>query len=187
MGVNAFGLSVCLLNGFGITDSGRSDYISRGALVASMLHILSVDQAGQVLTAMDLTSYRPFSLVVITPFSEVHVWHWDGIRLRTGAGVDGPLVSSSFKLVEVSDRRRSVFLEMRPRTPGELECFHRSHLPEAGPHSVCMHREDAHTVSLSRVVVSRDRVAFYYAPGQPCTTPFNAPVFLARRPVPGMR
>ena len=52
--------------------------------------------------------------------------------------------------------------------------FHSSHEPQCGATSVCMHREDARTVSLSEITSSRGQVQFRYFDGPPCKV--NAPV-----------
>jgi len=180
MGVNAFGVSVCLLNGFGKSDPGRTDYISRGALVMGLLDVRCLNEVANRVSAMDLTVYRPFSLIVLMPDQDVRAWTWDGVCVRGQEKVSSPLVSSSFRLAAVSEQRQSVFEELELNNTQVLEDYHRSHIPEAGPFSVCMHREDAHTVSLSRVVVAKKTVHFYYAPGAPCTTDFLPPISVPR-------
>lgn len=46
--------------------------------------------------------------------------------------------------------------------------YHRRHEPEAGPHSPCMHRPDARTVSFSWIEVDENEVRFRYVPSSPC-------------------
>jgi hypothetical protein len=58
--------------------------------------------------------------------------------------------------------------------------FHRSHWPAAGPYSVCMHRDDAATASLSVVTVTRDAVQFVYHGAAPCVEVEAERVVLAR-------
>lgn len=181
MGVNDLGISVCLLNGFGVVDGTRSDFISRGKLVLDMLDIADANVAGERVCKMDLTRFRPFSLCVIAPGHIVKMWNWDGKVFSSKADVKPPLISSSFRLDSVAENRGALF-ECLGRVDGKtLEAYHRSHEPEAGPFSVCMHREDAQTVSVSRVVVTARQVAFHYAPGSPCQTDFQPPVCLPRR------
>ena len=52
-----------------------------------------------------------------------------------------------------------------------LGVFHSSHHPEApqgDARSVCMHRDEAHTVSTTIVLVTGDHVSMRYRAGQPC-------------------
>jgi hypothetical protein len=180
MGVNMFGVSVCLLNGFGHVNQQRTDYVSRGALVMSLLDVSSGNVAQKKIAKMDLAEFRPFSLVVLDPQQPVLSWVWDGVDVRLGTDISGPLISSSFRLNDVAEHRQRLYQHLDIQQTKALESFHRSHAPEAGPYSVCMHRDDAHTVSLSRVVVSQALVNFYYAPGPPCETEFHQPVSLPR-------
>lgn len=180
MGVNAFGVSVCLLNGFGKVDRQRNDYVSRGALVMSLLDVPCVEGVHKRIAQTDLTAFRPFSLVVLEPDKPVQVWVWDGEQMQLEVDVLCPLISSSFKLKDVSAHRQRVFESLNVPQAKTLEDYHRSHVPQVGPFSVCMHREDAHTVSLSRVVVTQEQIHFFYAPGSPCKTDFLPPIFLPR-------
>jgi hypothetical protein len=180
MGVNAFGVSVCLLNGYGHVDRDRADYVSRGALVMSLLDVSSGDAAKQIVADMDLTVFRPFSLVILEPEQPVLLWVWDGIEVRFETDISGPLISSSFRLNDVAEHRQRLYQHLDIQQTKALEDFHCNHAPEAGPYSVCMHRDDAGTVSLSRVVVSQELVDFYYAPGPPCKTEFQPPTSLPR-------
>jgi hypothetical protein len=73
----------------------------------------------------------------------------------------------------VTEHRSRQFVECRGVTfdansSEELLALHRSHIPEAGPYSICMHREDAETVSFSHVVVAGDSITFSYTPAAPC-------------------
>ena len=181
MGVNAFGVSVCLLNGFGKVDRQRNDYVSRGALVMSLLDVPNGEEAQKRVALKDLRVFRPFSLVVLEPEKSVLMWVWDGEQVRLKQDVACPLISSSFKLEDVAEHRQHVFQNWDTSHTKALEDFHRSHVPQAGPFSVCMHRDDAATVSLSWVVVAQKNIQFYYTPGSPCQTDFLPPVSLPRR------
>jgi len=50
-----------------------------------------------------------------------------------------------------------------------LRRLHRSHLPERGPFSICMHRSDAATVSYTEVAVSGQRATMRYKLGPYCS------------------
>jgi hypothetical protein len=49
-----------------------------------------------------------------------------------------------------------------------LRRLHRSHRPEIGPYSICMHRDDAATVSYTEIVVSRGISRMRYESGPTC-------------------
>ena len=82
-----------------------------------------------------------------------------------------PLSSSSYRAPEVIAARRAQFQKMAVNnelTSDFLRQFHHSHTPETGPFAVCMHRDDAQTVSFSNVRVSRDKLVFAYQADAPC-------------------
>ena len=51
-----------------------------------------------------------------------------------------------------------------------LRRLHRSHLPQEGPFSICMHREDAVTVSYTEVSVFGNRARLEHLRGAPCNS-----------------
>ena len=68
-------------------------------------------------------------------------------------------------------------------TGEQLLAYHTGHASGAeqgDAYSVCMHREDASTKSLSRIRVGASEVSFSYAPGAPCQASFLEPMVLAR-------
>ncbi len=191
--VNEFGLSVCLLNGFPAADrtarTNRHDYTSRGHLTLTVIESPSAQRAAATMRELDLERFRPFVLMAFEPGDGAVLARWSGssLELASGRPTVQPIVSSSFFTEEVRRNRLAVFRELqrerRERSPVELHlAFHRSHRPTAGPHSPCMHRPDASTVSLARTQVDEPHVRFHYPPGSPCraTSP-EPPILLERR------
>ena len=98
-------------------------------------------------------------------------------------------MSSSFRYEAVAESRRARYREhMRTMQRPTLEAalaYHRSHYPERGPFSTCMHRDDARTVSFTWVRVDPAEVRMRYSPDSPCRHwPPNAPLVLRRSSVP---
>ena len=182
LGVNERGLALGLLNGWdrrGAPDGLRS----RGLLVRDLLGARGASDVARRLTREELSAYRAFLLVVLEPGAEPALHAWDGDQLRRGRAAS-PLCSSSFDRGRAQREREQVFAQLR-REQGALDAellaaFQRSHLPERGPWSPCMHRAEACTVSSSRVRVDAREISFRYAPGSPCSTPFRPPVVLPR-------
>lgn len=200
--VNEHGLSLCLLNYYHAELSGaaaRPDgrpFRSRGLLVTD----LAAQPAGldlrRALEALDLTAYRPFTLLALEPPAKRHgqggelLVEWDGERFsRRDASSAQPLISSGYDFTGATRHRRATFEALlrggaeAPRTrpnAAELLLYHRDHRPEPGPYSVCMHRPDARTVSLTRVTVSPEEITMSYASGPPCRTPLGGPLGLRR-------
>jgi len=181
LGVNERGLALALLNGKDARGP-HPDPRSRGLLVRDLL---SAEDASAALTRLeraDLPRHRGFTLALFEPGREPRVRTWDGERLSTEPA-RLPLASSSLDGGRARLERQRVFAAQHAGLVPErdtLERFQRSHEPERGPWSPCMHREDASTVSASEVRVDARRVALRYAAGPPCTTAFGAWLELER-------
>ena len=71
------------------------------------------------------------------------------------------------------ERKSSSVLNQKPprsarSSDEELFVLHRSHAPTRGPFSLCMHRDDASTVSYTKVQAARDFATCQYFVGSPC-------------------
>ncbi|MDR3576231.1 MAG: hypothetical protein P4L50_20375 [Anaerolineaceae bacterium] len=68
-------------------------------------------------------------------------------------------------------RRERFKQALKHTSAGSLEwlrLLHRSHLPQAGPFSTCMHRDDAATVSYKEVAISPQGAKMRHRAGAPC-------------------
>ncbi|HSB54856.1 MAG TPA: hypothetical protein VLD58_10890, partial [Gemmatimonadales bacterium] len=120
-----------------------------------------------------LLQYAPFRLAVFEPGLPALILSWDGAGLTDRIeGQSGLLAtSSSLVPVEAEESRRKLFDEALKGGMADEATFdrlHRSHLPEKGALSICMHREDAVTVSLTRIVADQSIVRLGYVAGSPC-------------------
>jgi hypothetical protein len=142
--------------------------------------------------------YKPFKLIVVSPgpghgagrAASTLRADWDGVTLRFEEAA-GPrcFVSSSHETEAVTNYRRAAFerfLQNQSRaleragaaTSTEIDSlgtalagFHASHHPDApqgDARSVCMHRDEARTVSSTLVLVTGDEVVMRYRAGWPC-------------------
>lgn len=180
--VNQTGLTLCLLNGYlEPAVDGTDDFRSRGLLVTDLAACRDQDEVAEGATRLVAAArYRSFSLVAFCPGTEPRAWGWSGADGELGPlEVEAPMSSSSLD-PEASQRLRRSLRASQPEPDAEeaLLALHRAH--EGGPRELtpCMHRRDAHTVSLTRVRVTADTASMEYAPGPPCSTPLGAPVFL---------
>jgi hypothetical protein len=183
LGVNEFGRTLGLLNGGERADPRAAP--SRGWLVLDCLPARSAAELGERLDAAGLERFARFTLVSFGPGEEPLAFVWDGETLARASAVQ-PLCSSSLDRERARAERARAFQDALARRgaldAALLEEFHKSHAPERGPWSPCMHRPGAHTVSASHVVVGPASIAFRYASGPPCTSAFGAPLRLARVP-----
>lgn len=190
IGTNQFGLTLCLLNRYGDwkPDPNR-DYTSRGLLLDDLLDCRGSQQLSERLNHIELDRFQPFTMLELSVDEPATLIDWTGLEctIQLDAELRMPLTSSSLKDPNVSALRRKVFAEMvsqRGSIDQELlHQFHRSHLPERGPHSVCMHRDDAATVSLCTVTVGPASVEFLCHPKSPCRKATEEEVRLKRTAV----
>ena len=175
---NEFGVSVCLLNG---DASNQNPFPSRQRSRGLLLRELAWETTGAdcllSLRQLDLSPYAPFVLLILEPDQPAILAEWSRERLTVDPAADQmPLTSSSFDSCGVRRSRLSEF-ERRAGMAARVDQtllyqFHASHGTgmdaRADAYSLCMHREDAETVSFSWVVVTREEVRFLYSPSAPC-------------------
>jgi len=188
LAVNEFGIAACLLNGF--TNEGQAEpqpsAITRGTLPLTMMGCGTTTEARERVDGIRVERFRPFVLVVLGFRTPGWNARWNGRELSISDSVESPLISSSFFTEEVRASRETVFETLRDEIPHDaIERhlrFHRSHRPRRGAHSPCMHREDARTVSMSRVTVTAARCRLQYWGTAPCRAAAAGPTLeLPRR------
>ena len=170
---NAHGLTVALLNRYqDSADPTAADRRrSRGLLVKDLAAASDIDDTVERLRAMDLTIYAPFTLVLISPSRPPSSLFWNGRRLSAAGTATAPLASSGHHPTAVPAARRALWATLPEIDRQTCLDFHRSHVPQKGAESPCMHRPDARSVSLTHVVVDDRRIAMAYADGPPCSAP----------------
>jgi transport and Golgi organization protein 2 len=187
IGANEFGVTLCLLNRYQDTSiAADAGYTSRGWLLRNLLDSNDSNGVHKRVQATDLDSFKPFTLAILTSKEAAVRIDWTGQECLVHANAEAqmPLTSSSFDDATVNNLRREQLGQMISEV-GRLDAellkrFHCSHLPESGPISVCMHREDACTVSLSMLKVGRKSVEFSYHPGSPCVRAATERLTIAR-------
>jgi hypothetical protein len=147
--------------------------VSRGRIVDELLAATDGRDVQRRLASMDLM-FAPFTLAVIEPEEHPRLHRWDGARLesRTAIGA-GLLLTSSGAGRRVEELRREVYERYAPGpvpAAESIEALYRTELSELGRDSFCMHRDEAGTVSLTRIEVQAGVVRMIYTPGPPCRT-----------------
>jgi hypothetical protein len=175
IGTNQFGVTVSLLNRYHETpvepDGPRT---SRGLLVIDLLPATSALAVVARLGDRALGEFQPFTVCAVDRAGCVHLADWTGAELRAGStNRPGMVRTSSGRDQAEAERLRAITLaglvpDPVAITPGVLDRFHRSHLPERGPFSVCMHRLEAETRSLTTISVLEGAARLEYLPGAPC-------------------
>lgn len=205
--VNHHGLTFALLNFYqGRLPKGK--LLSRGQVIKGCADLADVDAAVSLVQSLPLNQFAPFSLLIFAPQSvmlassdalkaatnEPHVLSDGAVRMLrwTGKALEqsyqlSPLISSALAFETVYAARKNLYHQMlagrdeSALATEELLAFHRTHEPEKSALSVCMHREDAHTVSLSVIEVDAQRCSYRYSDGAPCRADLGPALTLARR------
>ena len=186
IGTNATGLTAALLNFYPDVDSRvrssliepRPDLVSRGEIVRNAMAHRTIEEIVSMLESYVLSRFNPFTLLCITPASGPVLMRWfKEFSIDTSPSM--PASSSSFRTKPVIENRVSAFDAINNRIGDQIRLdersalhaeYHRSHSPERGPFSVCMHRVDAQTQSYTHVSVDVDQIRYSYVPGSPCVT-----------------
>lgn len=179
------GRALCVLNGDRPAAAPPPvEPRSRGLL---LLDLMADPRPASVWRALDAgqdalrRAARPFKLLAVEPGPPASglFMEWDGARLRrTPIAGDACLVSSSFEPDEVGRRRVQAFRELAARPRRDVAdlaaaqiAWHRSHAAGAATgdaFSVCMHRREASSRSLTALEVWADERAMSYVAGPPC-------------------
>ncbi|HTL04659.1 MAG TPA: NRDE family protein [Gemmatimonadales bacterium] len=173
--VNAHGLTLALLNRYEDTPhDGGAGSVSRGLLVLQLAPAADAAAIAVALAEHDLKRYRPFTLVAVGPEPRAELFEWNGQQLSRAPGQGAGLLAASSGADQQGAvaARRAVFAAAAARHGGLtaelLAGLHRSHLPARGALSICMHREEAVTVSSALVTVSPSEVRLRQVEGSPC-------------------
>lgn len=183
---NAAGLTVALANRY--HDSRPADparRVSRGQLVLGLASAQSIGEVEDRLNAARLDRYDGFTLTALEPGMPARLYGWNGATLvASGRTAPGLLVASSAKRETAAIAARTEALAGLAAEEGwtrrTLLQAHSGHAPSTGALSICMHRDDASTVSLTQIEVDAARVAMTYHGGQPCEGPPVTRASLAR-------
>ncbi|MDE1464884.1 NRDE family protein [Spartinivicinus poritis] len=187
-----YGQIIALLNLYQ-ADIGEvsSEQQSRGLLVHQLASFTDWQAQQHWLKQLDYHLYRPFSLFIFTPIWHsqsqlkqllVHQFDWDNQTFQQQQPEHPFFSSSSVATQTVLANRLACYEALRTSsntstsaqnescalTSQDLLQLHRSHQPKASAYSICMHREDAQTVSFSHIKVNPLYTEFDYYPDSPC-------------------
>jgi hypothetical protein len=173
--VNDHGVAVALINWYSIKARVPGKAVSRGEIVNSVSTATSPEFADALLAKCPLDRINPFRLIGVFPqTNELVEWRWDLKKLGRNRHQwkAQQWISSGFDEPVAARVRGGTFRAARSqKTAGSLDWLrrlHRSHRPDAGPFSTCMHRADAATVSFTEIAVSSRGAVMRYHAGAPC-------------------
>jgi hypothetical protein len=173
--VNQNGVCFALINWYSITARVQGEAVSRGKVILSIGAAASPDQVQALLEKHPLGKTNPLRLIGFFPATRIIIeWQWNLGKLvrKSHRWKLQQWISSGFDEATAQRVRSRTFRQaQRQSSAGSLEWLrrlHRSHLPESGPFSICMHRADAVTVSYTEVTVDGHHATMQYHPTSPC-------------------
>jgi hypothetical protein len=188
MAVNDHGATHALINWYSVTARVDGKAVSRGEVVNDVATANAPGLAEAALHELPLDRINPFRLVGVYPAAgNIIEWRWNLKQLvrKSHRWKSQQWISSGFDERTAQSVRGKTFqragLQHSAGSLGWLRRLHRSHSPEAGPFSTCMHRADAATVSYTEVTATSNRIAMRYHAGAPCQHSSAFEPFLALR------
>jgi|SRR5271166_1301734 len=179
IGSNSRGTLLALLNWYSMeTEKLGEKSRSRGEIIPIALQESDFRGTERVLRQLDLEGIHPFRLFAFFPAEqEIREWRWDTRQLITHSHAwlrQHWFSSSRSDEHAAADRGAACAQAWRgePVSPSVwLRELHASHVPGPGPFSVCVHREDAATVSYTEMEWKRGELQMRYLAGNPCQAP----------------
>ena len=174
IGVNDRGLALALLNQ-NLNSHAAEKKKSRGMVVRELLSGSSARDVRSSIERLDLSGTLPFRLFAFVRGEQAILeWSWDGSKLqtRTFPWEHGHWFSSGVGDATATHERgavcRAAWRQRRSGTLMWLRQLHRSHRPKRGAFSICVHRDDAETVSYTEISCAKGSLELRYHPGSPC-------------------
>lgn len=173
---NDAGVCLALINWHRIKREPNNGVRTRGEVIRKLAGISTSDEISAAVKKLALRKLRPFRLIaIVSSENRVIEWRWNLNRLsiRKHSWEPHHWFSSSFDEATTEATRARVCAALPDESAKQdvkwLRRLHRSHEPERGPFSICMHRPDAATVSYTEVAVSGRSVVMCYKHGPPCS------------------
>jgi hypothetical protein len=164
---------------------------TRGGLIPRLIWEAEPRATDLRLRDLDLTGVFPFRLIGLFHKERILIeWQWDGIRI---VGLEYVWTRRHWFSSSLSDTRaneeraevcKAAASEAAVLDEPWLRRLHRSHAPDPGPFSICVHRPDAASVSYTEVKCGSSVISMDYLAGNPCEREdFDFHVSLQREPL----
>jgi Transport and Golgi organisation 2 len=174
IGANERGVCAALINWYTLPQC-REPSFSRGVIIPRLLACQSSEEMQRIVQSLPLEQLNPFRLFLIRGASEEvteYRCEKSGPERLNHPWITGHWFSSGHDEVTASRVRGETCHETsKARDAGTaswIQRLHTSHNPVIGPDSICMHRNEAQTVSMTMVDVSANSVSMSYHDGPPC-------------------
>jgi hypothetical protein len=173
---NSHGNLLALLN----WNGSESPYVgekrkTRGLVIPELAGQLGLAATDSKFRRVNLQGMSPFRLVGFFRSDRIiGEWHWDGTTkqvLRLSWARKHWFSSSLSDALAEKERGRTCEAAAGDPAAGSVDWLrrlHRSHVPSPGSFSVCVHRQDAATVSYTEVRCGGTQISMDYLDGNPC-------------------
>jgi len=172
IGINEHGLTLALINWYSTPQLQGTPAFSRGAIIPKLLAMDSVSTVEEELHHLPLARLSPFRLILVSSQDQsLHEFRSDTVTCQK---VSFPWArahwfSSGFEETKaMRNREQTCALESGLDSLALLRNLHSSHTPEKGPFSICMHREDACTISFTEISAANEQASMSYYHSSPC-------------------
>lgn len=156
--LNSAGVTYFLVNWYSVPHAPMASAISRGAIVSELRQRCDLRAATRCFAAFSLDRFLPFRAGAVFAAERVVVeWSWNSrtLEIRHLPWVPTAWISSGANEAHAQRVRQGAIERYAGRCSntgrGFVGDLHSSHEPVAGADSVCMHREDAVTVSFTEI------------------------------------
>jgi len=184
--LNETGATFALINWYAIAAQVKGKSVSRGLVVNTASGSKTSASVHTALAQLPLKQINPFRLIGIFPATrEIVEWRWDLKTLvrQKHRWQNQQWISSGFDEPAAQRIRSQVFANaLKQKSAGRLEWLrrlHRSHAPQCGPFSTCMHRADAATVSYTEISILLAKASMRYQDGSICLVGATKPLKLS--------
>lgn len=182
IGLNNAAVSFALVNWYAIPARPLLRPVSRGEVVKRLLATSNSDEASELFATLPLENIPPFRVAGIFPAARsVWEWRWNGESMVASPGDWSPRqwLSSGLDEPQAQKIRGQTFSNRCGcADAGEADwvrALHSSHEPQRGAFSMCVHREDAGTVSYTEIECGDRTGSLRYFDRSPCLANAAAP------------
>ena len=172
IGVNEYACIFALLNFYpNPAPPLPANKISRGFIIPKIAFTTNKQECSSEIQRLELNRYEPFEFLFLDAQLDGFIARWDGSNLtfRTDLASELPLSSSSFVTSEIVHYRRGFFRTLRDSATFDSDVELQEYFHFACPQSdkawnPLMWREEARTVSISRITIDTNGIRFTYIP-----------------------
>lgn len=173
--MNNKGLVFFLLNDYqGRLKDNSDSLISRGKLIQTLATCPSIEKVNETVTQWPLEQSQPFVLGILSLDSRhSKMFHYDGItEVLSPQPLPNQLYSSGDPNVEAIIKHRTEYVDQKNiNSMQDLMALHQQHEPyidDGYIYSLCMHRPEAESQSMTLIEVTRSEMVMEYYAGAPC-------------------